>query len=40
MRDDPHLLGGLNVYKGGIVHPAVADALGLQGAEPQELMTA
>jgi alanine dehydrogenase len=30
MRDDPHLLHGLNVYKGQITHPAVAAALGLQ----------
>lgn len=29
MLDDPHLLAGLNVYKGGVTHPAVAEALGL-----------
>ena len=28
MTDDPHLLDGLNVYKGRIAHPAVAAALG------------
>jgi alanine dehydrogenase len=26
--DDPHLRNGLNVYRGRIVHPAVAEALG------------
>jgi alanine dehydrogenase len=30
MLDDPHLLAGLNVLKGHITHPAVAEALGLQ----------
>ncbi len=29
LRDDPHLLAGLNVHRGRITHPAVADALGL-----------
>lgn len=29
LRDDPHLAAGLNVHRGGIVHPAVAEALGL-----------
>src|SRR5215813_11570021 len=28
LADDPHLLDGLNVYRGRIVHPAVAAALG------------
>jgi alanine dehydrogenase len=28
LTDDPHLLNGLNVYKGRIAHPAVAAALG------------
>jgi len=28
LRDDPHLLAGLNVYRGRITHPAVAHALG------------
>jgi len=28
MTDDPHLLNGLNVYRGQIAHPAVAAALG------------
>jgi alanine dehydrogenase len=29
MLDDPHLLAGLNVFKGHVTHPAVAEALGL-----------
>ena len=37
MTDDPHLLDGLNVYKGRISHPAVAAALGLQRADPRKL---
>ena len=37
MTDDPHLLAGLNVYKGRISHPAVAAALGLQRADPRKL---
>lgn len=28
LRDDPHLAHGLNVHRGGIVYPAVAEALG------------
>ena len=34
MTDDPHLLNGLNVYRGRISHPAVAAALGLKYADP------
>jgi alanine dehydrogenase len=30
MRDDPHLLAGLNVHCGNITHHAVAEALGLK----------
>ena len=37
MTYDPHLLSGLNVYKGRISHPAVAAALGLQRADPRKL---
>ena len=37
MTDDPHLLDGLNVYRGRITHPAVAAALGLQRADPRKL---
>jgi alanine dehydrogenase len=33
MRDDPHLLAGLNVHKGRITHPAVAAALGVKGVD-------
>jgi alanine dehydrogenase len=38
MRDDPHLLHGLNVYKGQITHPAVAAALGLQVGDAAKLI--
>jgi alanine dehydrogenase len=31
LRDNPHLRNGLNVYKGEITHPAVAEALGVAG---------
>jgi alanine dehydrogenase len=36
--DDPHLLDGLNVYRGHITHPAVAAALGLPLADPRKLL--
>jgi alanine dehydrogenase len=38
MRDDPHLLHGLNVYKGRITHPAVAAALGLEVGDAARLI--
>ena len=38
MRDDPHLLQGLNVYKGQITHPAVAAALGLKVGDAAKLI--
>jgi alanine dehydrogenase len=38
MTDDPHLLNGLNVYKGRITHPAVAAALGLELADTRRLV--
>jgi alanine dehydrogenase len=38
MEDDPHLLDGLNVYKGRIAHPAVAAALGMKPADVRKLM--
>jgi alanine dehydrogenase len=38
MATDPHLLSGLNVYKGRIAHPAVAAALGLDYADPKQLL--
>jgi len=34
MRDDPHLLAGLNVDRGRIIHPAVAAALGVEAGRP------
>jgi alanine dehydrogenase len=37
MADDAHLLAGLNVYRGRIVHPAVAEALGETYWDPQGL---
>ncbi|MDX2202286.1 MAG: alanine dehydrogenase [Hyphomicrobiaceae bacterium] len=30
MLEDPHLLAGLNVHRGAVTHPAVAEALGLE----------
>jgi alanine dehydrogenase len=38
MRDDPHLLDGLNVYKGQITHPAVAAALRLPLGDARKLI--
>jgi alanine dehydrogenase len=38
MTDDPHLLDGLNVYKGRIAHPAVAAALGVKPVDAHKLM--
>jgi alanine dehydrogenase len=35
---DPHFLNGLNVYRGRIVHPAVAAALGEPYADPRKLV--
>ena len=40
MTGDPHLLAGLNVYRGRIAHPAVAAALGLEYADPKRLLKA
>jgi len=37
MREDPHLLGGLNVHRGHIIHPAVAAALGVVPGRPPGL---
>jgi len=34
LREDPHLLAGLNVYNGRITYPAVAEALGLTYFDP------
>jgi alanine dehydrogenase len=33
MLTDPHLLAGLNVHRGRIMHPAVAAALGVEAAD-------
>jgi len=38
VKADPHLLHGLNVYKGKITHPAVAAALGLAYTDPKRLL--
>ena len=38
MAHDPHLLAGLNVYRGRIAHPAVAAALGEPYADPRKLV--
>jgi alanine dehydrogenase len=40
LTEDPHLLNGLNVYRGKITHPAVAGALGMQYADPRKMITA
>ncbi len=39
MRDDPHLLAGLNIYAGQVTHPAVARALGLHYVSANEILT-
>ncbi|HSR79416.1 MAG TPA: alanine dehydrogenase [Hyphomicrobiaceae bacterium] len=36
MSDDPHLLAGLNVHRGRIIHPAVAAALGVEPGRPPQ----
>jgi alanine dehydrogenase len=38
LSDDPHLLDGLNVYRGRIVQPAVAAALGEAWSDPRRLV--
>lgn len=38
--DDPHLMHGLNVAKGQIVHPVVAKALGRTYVQPKEILSA
>jgi len=40
MLDDPHLLNGLNIMRGQVVHPAVADALRRRHVDPRQLITA
>jgi alanine dehydrogenase len=39
MKEDPHLLAGLNVHKGRITHPAVAEALGIAGIEASKALS-
>ena len=34
LRDNPHLAKGLNVLKGAVTHPAVAQALGKDFVDP------
>ncbi len=38
MRDDPHLLAGLNIYAGQVTHQAVAGAFGLACADAASLL--
>jgi alanine dehydrogenase len=38
MLDDRHLRAGLNVHRGAITHPAVAEALGLAYTAPEEVL--
>ena len=38
MAEDPHLRDGLNVYKGRITHPAVAEALGVEAVDASVLL--
>lgn len=37
LADDPHFLAGLNVHAGQVTHPAVAEAFGLESADPHRL---
>jgi alanine dehydrogenase len=39
MIDDPHLRNGLNVHRGKITNAAVADALGMDMADPNTVLT-
>ena len=38
LRNNPSLLKGLNIYKGKITHPAVADCFDLEYSNPLELL--
>jgi alanine dehydrogenase len=40
LTDDPHFMNGLNVYRGDIVHPAVAAALGRKAGDAHKLVRA
>ena len=39
LAEDPHLLAGLNVYKGKITHRAVAGALGMPFSDPAQALS-
>ncbi len=38
LKENPALRLGLNVFKGEVTHPAVADALGMEYADPEKLL--
>ncbi len=38
MRNDPHLMDGLNIHRGRLIHPAVAEALDLDYVPPEDAM--
>jgi len=38
IRDDPALMAGVNVMRGKITHPAVAEALGMEASRPGSLL--
>ena len=38
--DDPHLMNGLNVHDGKVMHPAVAESLGYEFVEPKTALAA
>jgi alanine dehydrogenase len=40
MRDDPHLMHGLNVHRGRVTHAAVARDLGYDWLDPREAIAA
>lgn len=40
LRDDPHLRNGLNVHRGKITHPAVAQALGFEAVDSEKAIEA
>jgi len=39
LQDDPHLLAGLNVYRGKVTYQAVSDALGYPYAAPESVLS-
>jgi len=40
MRNDPHLMEGLNVYRGKLIHPAVAEAQEKEFSEAAKVLAA